>query len=981
MGNSITSIREISRINFLKLFEEINGVEEILKSDPAGIYSNMDYQTKEYYRNKVKELANKTKISENYVAKKALKLCEDKQDKKAHIGYYLIGDGYLQLLKELNIKTKHLKTNEEKANLYINSVFVVSFIFSLFLGVSIYYQFKSLVIAILTVLLSYIPISEIYVQILNYILVKSVKPKLIPKMELNSNVPENLSTMVVIPTIINSREKVQDLMKKMEVYYLANKSENIYFTLLGDCTSSKNKIEDFDEEVIEEGIKECLRLNKKYANGTKDKFYFAYRNRTWNAGEGCYLGWERKRGLLSEFNKFLLKGIDKFKVNTIKEKLNIKYIITLDSDTNLIVNSAFKLIGAMTHILNRPVINERRNLVVEGHGIIQPRVGIDLEASRKSLFTKIYAGQGGTDVYTNAISDVYQDNFDEGIFTGKGIYDLEVFYKVLNDEIPKNTVLSHDLLEGNYLRCGLATDILLIDGYPAKYNSYITRLARWVRGDWQLLPWLSKTITIKNETKKRNPLNKLSKFKILDNLRRSLTEVLATIALILVLLVKIILNKNMYSLFFVALTAVLMPTILDLLNYIIFKKTPDPNFISAHKNMTKVINVIKASIIRGILEIAVLPYKTYILSSSIIKTIYRLKVSKQNLLEWMTAEEAEKQSKKDLLSYYKNMIINPIVGALLILFGILIKNYMFLLFGILFTIAPYCVWYISREIKEKKALEMIDNKDKEYILEVGKRTWQFFKDNLNEKNNFLMPDNIQEDRKERVANRTSPTNIGLSLLAVISAYDLGYSELSETMNLITKMLKTIEKLPKWNGHLYNWYNTLNLEPLNPKYISTVDSGNFVGYLYTLKTFLIKNNAEEFLIELVTKLIVDTNFTVLYDDKKRLFSIGFNIDENKQTDSYYDLLASEARQASLIAIAKKDVDVKHWNGLSRTLTSLNKYKGLISWSGTAFEYLMPNVNIKRYEGSLLDESCRFMIMSQKEYAKKLRYPLGDIRSSI
>ena len=619
-------------------------------------------------------------------------------------------------------------------------------------------------------------------------------------------------------------------------------------------------------------------------------------------------------------------------------------------------------------------------LYKSGHSLIQPRVGIDLDSSRKSLFTKIYAGAGGIDSYTNAISDLYQDNFDEGIFTGKGIYDLQVFHKVLSNEIPENTVLSHDLLEGSYLRCGLATDIMLMDGFPAKYNSYISRLHRWVRGDWQLLAWLSKTIAIKNGTKKSNPLNLLSKFKILDNLRRSVVPIASFILFILSVIFKIFGFKG-NLLMGIAIISILMPIILDLMNLIIFRKNLDANFVSARKNMVKVINPIKASLLRSITELSLLPYNAYKLLDAIIRTIYRLKVSKQNLLEWTTADEAEKKSKTNLKSYYISMLINVFASIFLAVSGIFLKNLIVISFSILFLLGPLWGWYISIGYKEKAPIDSINEDDKKYILEIGKRTWQFFKDNINKKNNFLPPDNYQEDRKERVAFRTSPTNIGLGLLAIVSAFDLKYIDLKEAINLIEKMISTIEKLQKWNGHLYNWYNTITLEPLYPRYVSTVDSGNFVGYLYTLKRFLLNNTDRADLIEIIDNIINNTDFKVLYNYKKRLFSIGFNIEENKQTDSYYDLLASEARQASLIAIAKRDIPVKHWNSLSRTLTTLNRYKGLISWSGTAFEYLMPNINIKRYKGSLLDESCRFMIMSQKEYAKKLRYSMGDFRSGI
>ena len=581
---------------------------------------------------------------------------------------------------------------------------------------------------------------------------------------------------------------------------------------------------------------------------------------------------------------------------------------------------------------------------------------------------------GGTDFYTNAVSDVYQDNFGEGIFTGKGIYDLELFHKILCNEIPENTVLSHDLLEGSYLRCGLATDILLLDGFPFKLNSYLTRQHRWIRGDWQIADWATNIIKTKDKSKKINPLNPLSKFKILDNLRRSLVPITIVTMLILVLSLEI-LNLPNALIFIIAILALLFPTVLDIANYIIFKKSINSEFISAHKNMLKTISGIKATIIRGFLEIIFLLVKAYTNLNAIVKTIYRVKVSKQNLLEWMTAEEAEKQSKNTLVAYIKLMKPNILVGAILIILGIVFTKIPFLIFGVLFMIAPIIAWYISQEYKEKKPIEQIDKKEKEYCLEIAQKTWKFFEDNINEKNNFLPPDNYQEDRKNKIAHRTSPTNIGLGLLAVCSSYDLGLVSLENTIATLNKMLETIEKLSKWNGHLYNWYNTITLEPLIPRYISTVDSGNFVGYLYTLKQFLQEIKGTENLVNKVDSLIEATDFSVLYDYKKRIFSIGFNVEENKLTDSYYDLLASEARQASLVAIAKKDIPAKHWGSLSRTLTSLNKYKGLISWSGTAFEYLMPNTNIKTYKGSLLDESCRFMLMSQKQYAKELGIPWG------
>lgn len=505
----------------------------------------------------------------------------------------------------LQLKPKLKKNNALK---YILSVYLIPLILTFCIGAYIS-MFNTVWVAIILSILIYLPITEIYVQIINYILTKFTKAKLIPKLDFLNGVPKEEATFVVIPTIVDSAKKVNELMQKLEVYYIANKSENLYFALLGDAKKSQNEKEFYDEEVEKAGLEAVKRLNEKYKNETFPIFHFLYRNRLWNPKEKCYLGWERKRGLLTQFNSVLLQKmeivgnetsvvpksssnvakINHFKTNTLANEQNIpkiKYIITLDSDTNLSLDSAFELIGAMAHILNKPKLSKNRDVVIEGHALMQPRIGIDLESSKKSIFTKIYAGLGGVDSYSNAISDIYQDNFDEGIFTGKGIYDLEVFSEVLKNEIPENTVLSHDLLEGSYLRCALVNDIILLDGYPSKYNAYMGRNHRWIRGDWQIVRWLCKNIKIVGADvpvrppKKRNPLNTLSKFKILDNLRRSLIPIFAFLS-ILVSTIFIFMNDVVgvaslgdpsYLIYTIALVAITMPTIIDILNYIIFKK-------------------------------------------------------------------------------------------------------------------------------------------------------------------------------------------------------------------------------------------------------------------------------------------------------------------------------------------------------------------------------------------------------------------------
>ena len=968
MGNCIKSLRDIGRINFGELLGKINGTETILNKDPQGTYPYMDQESKNYYKSIIERLSKKTKISEIYIAEKIVELCnKESEERKRHVGYFLIDKGFSKLISILLNKNIRSESDGFKARLYIASFIAISLVLDFLIVTVFYIHFWNTFLAICLSVLSMIPISEIVLRILNYLLSKFKKPAFIPKMDYEEKVPEDQKTFVIIPTILNSEEKVKEMMHKLEVYFLANSQENIYFALLGDVTEASTEELAIDQKIAECGITEAKRLNEKYKRNDFCKFHFLYRTRTWSESEEKFIGWERKRGLISIFNQYIKNQLkNPFLANTIefqKEILpDIKYIITLDSDTNLVLNSASKLVGAVAHVLNRPVIKDKR--VVEGYGIMQPRIGLDLELYKQSKFTEIYSIPGGIDLYSNAISDIYQDWFREGIFTGKGIYDVQVYNETLKDEIPDNIVLSHDLLEGNYLRCALVTDCMLIDGYPSKYLSYIKRNDRWIRGDWQIIRWL------------RSPrLNELSKFKILDNLRRSLLKIFS-FSLLIASLFSFKINVTFSRIcLFISILSISIIYLLDVVNYIVFKESNINGAVYSHKKFSKDCLGIRLDFLKMFLELIFLPFETSHNLFSIIKSFYRM-TKKKKLLEWVTAEEGEKQFQNDLMKIFRKMLVNVFGGIVFIVFG---KNWIFKMIGLTFLLAPCVAFQLS---KEKKNQKDITPNDQKYLREIGLKTWRFFEDHITKENNYLICDNYQEDRPERIVKRTSSTNIGLELISVISSYDLGYISFEKAIEYLKNMINTIKVLPKWNGHLYNWYKIDTLEPLKPRYISTVDSGNFIGYLYIVRNFLEKNKLEEnqFLYNDINYIISQTNFSKLYDDKTKLFSIGFNLEENKLTDSYYDFLASEARQASLVAIAKKDVPAKHWNSLSRTITIYKSYKGLISWTGTAFEYLMPNLNLKRYPGSLLDESSKFAILSQKEYCKKLGVPWGISESA-
>ena len=950
MQNSILSIKAISRTDILSIFEDTSVVEKMLNTDK--VYKKMDYQSKANYRGNIEEISKKTKLSEVYITQKCINICEKKEGKKAHVGYYLIGEGKAEFLSSLLNKKVKTISNKTKSKLYIFSIYFFSIIFTLLLCR----------ISWILGILSFALIQNVVTKVIQYILSKIVKPKVLPKLDFEEKgIPKECTTMCVIPTILKSKEDVEEYMKKLEVYYLANKSNNIYFTLLGDCTSEKSEKKDVDEIIGETGKLLVAELNNKYGN----IFNFIYRKREWCTSERCFMGWERKRGILTQLNEYLVTGKNSFWINTCENLPKIKYVITIDSDTNLVLNQAEKLVGTIAHILNKPEINKISNTVISGHGLIQPRVGVNLKDERKTIFSSLFAGSGGTDLYANAVSDIYQDNFDEGIYTGKGIYDVEVFYEVLKDSIPENSVLSHDLLEGSYLRCGLASDIILMDGYPSNYISYKKRKHRWIRGDVQILPWLNSTLNI------------LSKYKIIDNLVRDLENFFTLVLIIFSIIFMLTIKSNIF--FILAIIFLAFPNIIELLDIFINYKSEEQKLIS--KEFTKV----EGTIYRFLIKILLIPDLAYLEINAFIKSIYRMKISHNYMLEWTTSNEAENNSKKSLKGYYFSMFPNIILGIifLAIALGGIITNIsiiyiVLLLVGLSWILAPYIMHKLStRSINNSKIV--LDKEREEFLINNARKTWLYFKENSV---NSIPADNYQEDRKIKKAQITSPTNIGLYLMAIVSAYDLKFETLEETLKQLESTITTIEDLPKWNGHLYNWYNIYSLEPVKPLFISSVDSGNFVGYLYTIKQFLKELNKVELLnlIKRIDILIEQTNFSKLYDYKTGLFSVGYNIEQNTLVNSYYDLLASEARQTSLIAIAKRDIPSKHWNNSSRLLTKIGLYKGLVSWGGTAFEYLMPCVNIPSYETSLLDESCRFSILSQRKYAKKLGIPWGISESA-
>ena len=639
-----------------------------------------------------------------------------------------------------------------------------------------------------------------------------------------------MSTIVAIPTLLPDVKRVKELLDNLESHYLANRDENLYFALIGAFKDSDAASRQNDDKVIDAALRGIEELNRKYSQAGVDKFYFFHRESQYNLLNNKWIGWERKRGALMEFNDLVLGATDtSFSFFSCENPPfdHIRYIITLDSDTILPIDMARKMVGTMAHPLNRPVIDPVRGVVVEGYGLMQPRIDVDIESSNKSLFSRIFTGQEGVDPYANAISDVYQDLFSEGIFTGKGIYDLHVFQSVLQNAIPEDAILSHDLLEGSYARTGLVTDLKLVDSHPSKYNSFAARLHRWVRGDWQLLPLMFGKIANRRRGTIKNPLSLLSRWKMFDNLRRSL---LAPALLFLAALSFSILPGSLLVWLGFFAVSLGMPFLIALVGYVLSGQI----WHDSTKRHMPVIDGLKATLMQTLLTLAFLPYQAWSMAKAIAVTLVRVLLTKKNLLEWVTSADVEKHQKNSLGSYLgmmrSSLLTAPLILALALFFKPLAGLLGLPLF-MLWALAPVIAYWISKDKKEK-TLDISEN-DLHELGRIARKTWRYFEEFANAKNHFLAPDNYQADPPRGIAGRTSPTNIGFGLLASLTARDLGYVSTSSMTEMIDRTIGTIEQLDKWHGHLYNWYDTQSLKPLRPGYVSTVDSGNFLGYLITL----------------------------------------------------------------------------------------------------------------------------------------------------
>ena len=941
VSNIFNDFKEFFEFNQNSLLEKVSKSEKIFLKD--NVYPDCTDETKALYRRRLLKLSKKYKNDE-------LKCLKDLVEKAT--------------TQEKDLSFLLLSSNKKDYRFIFYGFALVLFTCIISYFISKYF----IGLRVLGFIILFIPVSQFVLKIINQFLVSNINPTVLPKLDYSKGIPEESSTMVVIPTIVGDKKKIKNMFDTLETFYLINKSKNLYFTLLGDCKASDKEVCDFDEEVSNYGIEYAEGLNKKYG---KEIFYFMYRKRLWNAKENQYLGYERKRGALLQFNKVLLgKFFDNdkfFHVNMLYGKdLGIKYVITLDTDTRLVLNSALNLVGCMAHPFNRPVIDKKKNMVVSGYGIMQPRVSVDIESTNKSLYSRIFAGVGGFDTYTAVVPNVYQDNFGEGSFVGKGIYDLEVFDTVLDGRFPDNLILSHDLLEGNYLRCGYVSDIEMVDDFPSKFLIDTTRHHRWARGDVQIISWLGNKVKNKRLKKVKNPISLLSKYKILDNIIRMFLQ-----PLLLIILMCSFLFSKVSPLWWIGFVVMV---IAFQIFFFLYNNSKRSKIGTKYVYYKSVYSDGWSLFISCYITFASLPFYSKLYMDAFFRTLYRLLVSHKNLLNWITAEEVEKTVNGNLKNYIRNFIVNFIFAVIFVLLG-LFSDHLVLgcVLAFIFVSAPFILFIVSRDSSRK--VPILKEKKMDELKEMANRTWNYFKDNLKEEYHYLIPDNYQENRENKLDMRTSPTAIGYSLTSIVSAYELEFIDEEEAVDLLGKVLNSVDHLEKWNGHLYNWYNIETMKHMTPLFVSTVDSGNLVASIVVAREFL-NSVGEDSLVKLCDKLIKGTNFKKLYT-KNNVFSIGYDGDEEKLSVYNYNKFASESRLTSYLAIALGEVPSKHWFCLDKSLTTFKGRKGLISWSGTSFEYFMPLLYLRNYPNTLLDESYNFSVFCQREYINSVdrRLPWG------
>jgi cyclic beta-1,2-glucan synthetase len=1020
VANAITSLRLSTTIDWRVYVESVSLVDNVLRRDPSGVYARMDFLSRDRQRRAVEVLAD-TGEGQIRIALKAVELARQAATHSrlhvaAHVGFHLIGKGRASLEDDIGFVPKlgariRRGIRTHATPLYLGSITLTTLVV---LAAALGYAWlsgASLATLLVAALLLIIPASEPAIAFVQKIAGRLLGPEPLPRLELIDGVPEESKTVVVIPTLLTSVDGVTALLEHLEVVAIGNRDPRIHFAVLGDFADAASQRAPEDDVILEAAQAGIESLNARATGHTGPRFFLFHRERRWNAGERVWMGWERKRGKLEEFMRLLRGATDTSyttRVGPWDVLAGTRYCITLDSDTQLPRDAARELIGIISHPLNRAVIDKKLRRVTQGYGILQPRVSVTMASAAGSLFARTYAGHTGVDPYTTAVSDLYQDLFGEGSFTGKGLIDIDAFMAALEGRVPENALLSHDLFEGLHARAGLATDVEVVDDYPSNVLTHARRQHRWVRGDWQILWWLFPWVPSQAGIE-RNRLPLISRWKILDNLRRSLV---APSQVALFIAGWAWLPGRPIAWTIAALLSMSFPIVARIAELLGGPRKG----LGLRVFLRGWVEDLGTDLARVSIQLTFVAHQAWDMLDAVGVTIARLVTRSGRFLQWETAAAvAQRTGRLTLGGYYDAMRASPIIAVIAVVAtaaGRPSAMAVALPIIALWAVAPLLAFQLSKPVPSSRP--ELDDADREYLRSVAQATWKYFETFVTAEDRWLPPDNVQfmtgqqangptgqqesDGSEARVAHRTSPTNIAMSLLANLSALDLGFITVDELLARTDATLTTVDRLEHFEGHLLNWYDTQSLMPLLPRYVSTVDSGNYAAALLTLTVALRELAAAEpldppgraraarmeALAARASTFFDEMRFGFLYDRKRQLFAIGYRLADQmggaKLDASYYDLLASEARLASFIAIAKGDVPEMHWFHLGRLITSVRGSPVLLSWSATMFEYLMPLLVMRSYPETLLDESCRMAVRRQIDYGGTQGTPWGISESA-
>ncbi|MFZ6862708.1 GH36-type glycosyl hydrolase domain-containing protein [Undibacterium sp. Ji67W] len=854
ISNSIGSLRLLSAMDWREFVESMSSVDIVLQQDPAQVYAYMDFATRDRYRHVIENVAKQSTLSETEVAKVALELAKKElarqipHDRRAHIGFFLIDQGLSALEEMAHVKLslwlKICRVTKKNALLiYTGSIVLLSLLVTTCLLLRTPGLKDQLFLLICSAIIFLLVASQYSISVINWLATLMAVPHSLPRMDFSKRIPEQCSCLVVVPTMLFSLENIDELCNAMEVRFLANQDFHLQYGLLSDFSDADQEKLASDDILLERATHNIEQLNLKYPRKDGSYFLLLHRPRIWNSQENKWMSFERKRGKLASLNAYMrdLSGTAFSLVTGDTSGLaKIKYVITLDTDTELPRDAASLFVATMAHILNRATYDSKLCRVTEGYGILQPRIAVGIPSLHASRYELLYGGDIGIDPYTRTVSDVYQDIFDEGSFIGKGIYDVDIFEQALANRMPENRILSHDLLEGCYARAGLLSDVPLIEAYPANYLTDMRRRHRWVRGDWQIASWMMKNVPssltgIATDPQScNNPLSLLSRWKLFDNLRRSVTP-LAQILFLFVgwFFFSAQINAGFWSWSLLGLLAT--PSLLSFLLQL-FNKPAD---VLLAQHIVALLKNIKLQLTYVILHICFLPYEAWIYTDAVLRTQWRVLYSHRHLLEWNPSHLDLLSSESSFLHTLKKMWMAPILAGLLCIILISVKSSSLsasIPFLLCWLLSPALAYWISlpqiRQVKHLSAPQTA------FLRLLARRTWCFFDTYVGPQDHWLPPDNVQLDPVAVIAHRTSPTNIGLSLLANVVAFEFSYICAGQLLERTRNTFQSMTALDRYKGHFHNWYDTLTLTPLQPMYVSTVDSGNLSGHLLTLRPALI-----------------------------------------------------------------------------------------------------------------------------------------------